>query len=109
MTFKVEGEPPFLISQGCDLREPCRHMAGKLNTGGTEMAYMSYDELVKGVKKDYPIKTTADRLEKGLNRVAPPGKEANPDVCELYEKRTDEDAAVRMVEHWSASRLFRPR
>lgn len=71
------------------------------------MAYANYDELVKGVKKDYPAKTTADRLETGLNRVAPPGKRANPEICRLYEDRTDEDAAVRLVEHWAASRLFR--
>jgi hypothetical protein len=71
------------------------------------MAYGSYDELVKGVKKDYPRETTADKFEEGLNRVAPPGKRANPDITALYEERTDEDAAVKLVEHWGASRLFR--
>jgi hypothetical protein len=71
------------------------------------MAYANYDELVKGVKKDYPKETTAEKLEEGLNRVAPPGKKANPDICEVYEERTDEDAAVKLVEHWAASRLFK--
>lgn len=71
------------------------------------MAYTSYEDMVRGVKKDYPAKTTADRLETGLNRVAPPGKRANPDICDLYERRTDEDAATRLIEHWGASRLFR--
>jgi len=71
------------------------------------MAYGSYDELVKGVKKDYPKETTAEKLEEGLNRVAPPGKKANPEICEVYEERTDEDAAVKLVEHWAASRLFK--
>ncbi len=73
------------------------------------MAYATYDELVKGVKRDYPEKTTSDRLRRGLDRVAPPGKEANPDICDLYEERTDDGAATRLVEHWGASRLFRSR
>ncbi len=71
------------------------------------MAYGNYEELVKGVKKDYPKETTAEKLEEGLNRVAPPGKRANPDICGLYERQTNEDAAVKLVEHWAASRLFR--
>jgi|GEM_PF-4548259 len=73
------------------------------------MAYADYDELVKGVKKDYPEKTTDDRFMEGLNRVAPPGKVADEKTAKLYEDRTDADAATRLVDHWGTSRLFRSR
>ena len=73
------------------------------------MPYANYEELRSGVAEAYPRNTTDDRFMSGLNRVAPPGYEADPDTARLYEQRTDEDAADRLVRRWSTSRLFRRR
>jgi len=73
------------------------------------MPYANYTELEKGVKEEYPKNTTDDRFMEGLNRVAPPGYEADPDTAKEYEDRTDEDAAGKLVKRWGTSRLFRKR
>jgi len=71
------------------------------------MAYANFEDLKRGVIIKYPKNTTDERFKKGLNRVAPPGMEANPDTAELYDERTNADAAELLVDRWSHSRLFR--
>ena len=71
------------------------------------MPYANYEELRKGVIEEYPRNTTDDRFMTGLNRVAPPGYEADPDTAKVYEEHTDDDAAEKLVKRWGFSRLFR--
>ena len=71
------------------------------------MSYANYAELEKGIKEEYPRNTTDDRFMRGLNRVAPPGYEADPATAQQYEERTDDEAAGRLVQRWGTSRLFR--
>ena len=71
------------------------------------MPYANYEELRRGVIEEYVKNTTDDRFMDGLNRVAPPGYEADPSTARLYEERTDEDAAEKLVKRWGTSRLFR--
>jgi len=71
------------------------------------MAYATFEDLKKGIIAEYPKNTTDERFKRGLNRVARPGFEANPDTAELYDERTNGDAAEKLVERWSMSRLFR--
>ncbi len=71
------------------------------------MAYATFEDLKKGIIEEYPKNTTDERFKRGLNRVAPPGYEANPDTAELYDERTNGDAAEKLVKRWSTSRLFR--
>ena len=71
------------------------------------MKRLNWEDIQANVPKDYTDATTKGKLMDGLNRVAPPGKEADPDTAELYEKHTDEAAGKRMVENWGNSRLFR--
>lgn len=71
------------------------------------MPYANYDELERGIKEEYPRNTTDERFMSGLNRVAPPGYEADPATARVYEERTDENAAVKLVRRWGTSRLFR--
>ena len=71
------------------------------------MPYANYEELRKGVIEEYPRNTTDDRFMSGLNRVAPPGYEADPDTAKVYEERTDDEAAEKLVKRWGSSRLFR--
>ena len=71
------------------------------------MPYANYDELERGIKEEYPRNTTDERFMSGLNRVAPPGYEADPATARVYEERADENAAVKLVRRWGTSRLFR--
>lgn len=71
------------------------------------MAYANFDDLKQGVTDRFIANTTAERFKKGLNRVARPGFEACPDTAAYWDKQTDKDAAERLVERWSRSRLFK--
>ncbi|MCL0076480.1 hypothetical protein M1O12_00350 [Dehalococcoidia bacterium] len=73
------------------------------------MAYATFEDLKRGVVDRFVANTTAERFKRGLNRVAAPGMEACPDTAELYDQRTDRDAAELLVDRWSTSRLFRRR
>ncbi len=71
------------------------------------MKRLSWEDIEENVPKDYAEATTKEKFETGLNRVAPPGKVADPETAKLYEERTDEDAGKKMVKNWGNSRLFK--
>lgn len=70
------------------------------------MGYANYQELQQNVPGEYAGATTSAALSRGLNRVAPPGKSANNEVCDYYERQTDRNAGEKLVRRWGTSRLF---
>lgn len=70
------------------------------------MAYGSFQDLQSNVPGEYARGTTSEKVARGLNRVAPPGKSANREVCDYYESQTNEEAGRKLVQRWGTSRLF---